>query len=94
MRAHFDAGGRLAWPQDDGDGAAPSFGHGEQHDAAVRSEAAAIEIGRDHLPRNGWKGKAGSYRRSWRAWLARSADGLAQTPKSYAVSRLTPRSPA
>ena len=37
--------------------AEPSFGHGEQHDATVRSEADAIEIGCDLLPRNGWKGK-------------------------------------
>ena len=35
--------------------AEPSFGHGEQHHAAVRSEPPAIEIGCDLPAPDGWK---------------------------------------
>ncbi len=68
------------------DAAAP-FSHGEQYDAAVGREAAAIEIGRDLLARDGrkreWRNRNVVHRgRGSRTTRA----GLAWTPETYAAS--------
>ena len=69
--------------------AKPTLGHRQQHDAAVRGEAAAIESGCDFLARNGWKRErqeiiVGHGERG----VARKARGLASATKSYAISAL------
>jgi len=61
--------------------------HREQHNAAVRGQATAVEIGCDFLTRDGWKRERQKIivfhgGRGWRV----VGKGLASTPKSYATS--------
>ena len=61
-----------------------ALGHRQQHDAAVRREAAAVEIGCDFLARDGWKRErrnrsVGHGERGWRdemEWIGVSSQIL------------------
>ena len=73
--------------------AKPAFGHSEQQDAAVRGQPAAVEIGCDLPPSDGWKGEGQAYCGAWRAWPARQGamDWLRHpNPTRHQTLRLRP----